>query len=130
MSDTPFSFPPATTPEPHWVDLCGVDELQVGVGRHIRMDTVELAVFKLADGTICVIDDCCPHAGASLAHGHVENDEVICPRHAWFFNLKTGRMPDSNLFYVPTFAVEIKNGRVLTDISRPIPMEPMEPPAE
>lgn len=127
MSDTPFSFPPATTPEPRWVDLCGVDELQVGIGRQIRMETLELAVFKLADGTICVLDDCCPHAGASLARGHVEDGNVICPRHAWFFDLKTGRMPDSKLFYVPTFAVRIAYGRIWADISRPIPVEPVEP---
>ena len=127
MTDIPFSFPPATTPAPRWVDLCAVAELQVGIGRQFRIDTLELALFKLPDGTICAIDDCCPHAGASLARGHVDAGHVTCPRHAWQFDLKSGRMPDSKLFYVPTFAVQIKSHRVLVDISRPIPLEPLEP---
>lgn len=131
--DSLFSVPVARTPEPYWLDLCALEDLQVGVGMQVRLPAnsnypgVNIAVFKLHDGTVSVIEDACPHAGASLAHGSLEGNCVICPRHAWYFDLKSGRMPDSNIEQVARFAVKLEAGRVLADISRPIPIEPQAP---
>jgi nitrite reductase (NADH) small subunit len=128
MSSGPFEFAPAHDPAPRWVDLYALDELQVNVGIQVRLEQLWLAVFKLPDGTVCVVDDQCPHAGASLHRGHVDEDGcVICPRHAWHFDLKTGRMPDSSIEHLPTYAVRLENGRVLADISRPRPVPPVDP---
>lgn len=44
------------------------------------------------DGQVYAIEDACNHAGASLAEGWLEGRCVICPMHAYAFDLKTGAL--------------------------------------
>ncbi len=76
-----------------WVSLCRLDELEEGQGRYVEVDGFKLAVFLNA-GEVSVMDNTCPHAGASLASGFVEQGCVVCPLHLWAFNLRTGELPD------------------------------------
>jgi nitrite reductase/ring-hydroxylating ferredoxin subunit len=45
-----------------------------------------------ADGHVYAIEDACNHAGASLAEGWLEGRCVICPMHAYVFELSTGKL--------------------------------------
>lgn len=45
-----------------------------------------------ADGEVYAIEDACNHAGASLAEGWIEGDCVVCPMHAYHFELRTGKL--------------------------------------
>ncbi len=41
------------------------------------------------------IEDKCPHSMASLSDGKINNfNEIVCPLHAYCYNLKTGREKD------------------------------------
>lgn len=44
------------------------------------------------DGEVFAIEDACNHAGASLAEGWLEGECVVCPMHAYVFELRTGRL--------------------------------------
>jgi len=44
------------------------------------------------DGEVFAVEDACNHAGASLAEGWLEGDCVVCPMHAYVFELRTGRL--------------------------------------
>ena len=44
------------------------------------------------DGEVYAIEDACNHAGASLAEGWLEDKCVVCPMHAYAFELKTGKL--------------------------------------
>ncbi len=44
------------------------------------------------DGEVLAIEDACNHAGASLAEGWLEGDCVVCPMHAYVFELRTGKL--------------------------------------
>ena len=44
------------------------------------------------DGEVFAMEDACNHAGASLAEGWLEGDCVVCPMHAYCFELRTGRL--------------------------------------
>jgi len=44
------------------------------------------------DGEVFAMEDACNHAGASLAEGWLEGDCVVCPMHAYVFELRTGRL--------------------------------------
>jgi nitrite reductase/ring-hydroxylating ferredoxin subunit len=60
----------------------------------------ELREFALEGGrTICVANDggrysavagLCPHVGAPLAQGDIEDGKVVCPWHGWEFQLSDG----------------------------------------
>lgn len=45
-----------------------------------------------SNGEVFAIEDACNHAGASLAEGRVEGDCVVCPMHAYVFELRTGKL--------------------------------------
>jgi nitrite reductase/ring-hydroxylating ferredoxin subunit len=74
-----------------WTSLCTLDELTEGTGKYVEVDGFKLGVF-LFQGNISVLDSTCPHAGANLANGFVEDGCAICPRHYWAFELSTGQL--------------------------------------
>lgn len=84
------SLTPALTPvsvkRPHWVLLCRRDALQVPrtLKRHEVYGAGIVAYTDDAD-ELHVIDEACPHRGASLAGGSVRDGCVVCPYHgqAW-----------------------------------------------
>lgn len=71
-----------------------VGEIPEGEGRCFEVAGRMIAVF-LVGGEYSAIYDTCPHMGASLATGYVENGEVTCPWHAWRFCVKNGTWLDN-----------------------------------
>lgn len=49
-----------------------------------------LALFRSEDGSLGLVAERCPHRGAALSYGMVEDDSIRCPYHAWKFD-KSGR---------------------------------------
>jgi phenylpropionate dioxygenase-like ring-hydroxylating dioxygenase large terminal subunit len=49
---------------------------------------IELAVFRKSDGRVAALSAYCPHMGAHLAEGQVDNDQLRCFFHNWCFNDK------------------------------------------
>lgn len=66
-----------------------VTDIPEGEARAFAVEERLVAVFH-DQGEFTAINDACPHAGASLASGHVEQGAVICPWHAWRFSVKDG----------------------------------------
>jgi len=52
-----------------------------------------LALFRSEDGNLGLVAERCPHRGAALSYGMVEDDGIRCPYHAWKFN-KQGQCID------------------------------------
>lgn len=71
-----------------------VGEIPAGEGRAFQVEGRMVAVFYV-DGAYTAIDDTCPHMGASLSTGYVENGAVMCPWHAWRFCTKNGTWLDN-----------------------------------
>ncbi len=51
----------------------------------------EKAVAVLADGSIVVLPDSCPHDGGLISDGFVEENRIVCARHGWEFDGHTGQ---------------------------------------
>ncbi|MEQ8926543.1 MAG: Rieske 2Fe-2S domain-containing protein [Fulvivirga sp.] len=74
-------------------------------------DTV-LCGVRLED-KIYVTSNKCPHSGASLNEGSVNNfGEIICPLHSYRFNLLDGREANSNCSDLEIYPVRIKEDGV------------------
>lgn len=59
----------------------------------------------------------CPHQGALLAEGRIEDGALRCPGHGWQFDCKTGERrghPEVRLESVP---IEVRDGAVFADVS-------------
>ena len=67
-----------------------LDDFREGRGAAVRLDDKRVAIFKIG-GRLHAIQDSCPHMGASLADGRVEQGAVVCHWHGWRFDLKSGQ---------------------------------------
>ena len=74
--------------------VCKTHELRQGEGKTVVVGNNKMVAVFLVNGEYFAIDDVCPHMGASLAGGHVENGIVTCPWHAWRFRLADGVWAD------------------------------------
>ncbi len=61
------------------------------------------------------VQSSCPHAGATLEPGAITDDDaIICPFHAWCFDLKSGKLTtNSNAGQLKTYPIEIREGNVV-----------------
>ena len=71
-----------------------VGEIPLGQGKTCVVGEKLVAVFNLA-GRYYAINDLCPHMGASLADGQVEDGVVACPWHAWRYRVTDGTWCDN-----------------------------------
>lgn len=79
---------------PQFQTVARVGEIPAGEGRAFEVAGRMIAVFFVNDRYTAIYDTC-PHMGASLATGYVENGGVMCPWHAWRFCIETGRWLDN-----------------------------------
>jgi nitrite reductase (NADH) small subunit/3-phenylpropionate/trans-cinnamate dioxygenase ferredoxin subunit len=101
--------------------VCRVGELAEGEGRTVEVGNKLVAVFRTADGYFA-IDDLCPHMGASLSGGYVENGIVTCPWHAWRFRLADGAWADCPRIKIGCYPVRVEGDEVQVQVEeRPKP---------
>ena len=82
-------------------------DVPVGSSRAFNVGTKAIAVFHQPEDVWLAIDDYCPHMGASLAEGTVENGIVECPWHGWQFRLSDGTWVNSPKLKIGCYAVRI-----------------------
>ncbi|MCH5374237.1 MAG: Rieske 2Fe-2S domain-containing protein, partial [Planctomycetes bacterium] len=70
-----------------------------------------VAIFNIG-GEYFAINDLCPHQGASLAGGHVEDGVVSCPWHAWRFRVTDGTWCDNPRIKTDSYPVRVVNGQI------------------
>lgn len=87
--------------------VCKVGDIAEGEGTTLKVGTKLVALFR-HNGQYFAIDDSCPHMGASLSGGHVEDGIVTCPWHAWRFRLRDGVWADSPRVKIGCYAVRIE----------------------
>jgi len=109
----------STPPDLEYVGVAEIGDIPEGQGRAFAVAGRMIAVF-LADGEYFAIDDFCPHQGASLAEGYVENHCVACPWHHWRFSVEDGRWLDSPRIKVDSFAVRVV-GQTIQVSTTPVP---------
>ncbi|HEY6133678.1 MAG TPA: Rieske 2Fe-2S domain-containing protein [Rubrivivax sp.] len=69
----------------HWTPVCLLEEVSEPDGNPVkaRVFGEDLVVFRDSDGRVGVMDEHCPHRGASLALGRNEEGGLRCLYHGW-----------------------------------------------
>ncbi len=98
-----------------FVKVANVADVPPGAAHTVILQGRELALFHV-EGEFYCIDNYCPHNGGPLADGYVNGDVVMCPWHAWEFNVRTGQLVHSPRVCVTTYPCRVEAGEVLVDI--------------
>jgi nitrite reductase (NADH) small subunit/3-phenylpropionate/trans-cinnamate dioxygenase ferredoxin subunit len=101
--------------------VCRLGELTEGEGKTVIVADKVVAVFRCG-AEVHAIDDLCPHMGASLAGGAVEDGIVTCPWHAWRFRLADGAWADNPRIKIGRYAVRLVGDEVQVEVP-PAPEE-------
>ncbi|HEV3259649.1 MAG TPA: nitrite reductase small subunit NirD [Gemmataceae bacterium] len=101
---------------PGFQTVCRVGELAEGEGRVVEVDQKLVAVFR-AGGCYFAIDDVCPHMGASLSDGYVEDGIVTCPWHAWRFRLADGAWADNPRIKIGCYPVRVVDEAIQVQVA-------------
>lgn len=100
---------------PQFHKVCRADEVKSGEGKTVVVGHKLIAVFREGDH-FQAIDDACPHMGASLAGGHLEDGIVTCPWHAWRFRLCDGVWADNPRIKIGHYPVKVEDGAILIEL--------------
>jgi nitrite reductase (NADH) small subunit len=88
-----------------------VGDIQEGHAHAVPINGRMVAVF-LHKGEYYAIDDFCPHMGASLAGGYMEEGVVTCPWHAWRFSIRDGTWCDNPKVKIDSFSVRVEGDEI------------------
>ena len=80
------------------IRVCRMQELPPGARRVVVIDDNEEALVLNVEGTVYALSNICPHEGAALERGIVDDGVLYCPLHRWGFVLFSGvSLDDANL---------------------------------
>ena len=90
-----------------FITVAKVGAIPEGEGGTFAIGDKLVAVFNRG-GTFHAIDDLCPHMGASLGAGQVDEEgAVVCPWHAWRFDICDGTWRDNPRLKIPAYTVRV-----------------------
>jgi nitrite reductase (NADH) small subunit/3-phenylpropionate/trans-cinnamate dioxygenase ferredoxin subunit len=90
----------------NFVTVAKVGAIPEGQGMTVALGERLVAIFN-SDGQYFAIDDICPHMGASLGAGEVDQGVVTCPWHAWRFKVCDGTWADSPKIKIDSYEVRV-----------------------
>ncbi len=100
-----------------WHRVATLAETPPGSCRTVRAGGRALALVN-DGGEIRALDDTCPHEGGSLGRGTVHRGQLICPLHAWVFDVRTGTCRGMPGVAVSCYATRIRGGAIEVEIPR------------
>jgi nitrite reductase/ring-hydroxylating ferredoxin subunit len=103
-----------TAAETRLEDVCSLAELQEQGVRVASAGGHTIALFWV-DGQVYAVDNRCPHMGFPMSRGTVADGILTCHWHHAKFELAGGCTFDPFADDLPTFSVQVADGRVLVD---------------
>jgi len=104
------------TVEGNLVRICNVGEAPAEghVGEY-SAGKLTVCLAKL-NGKLSALDNECPHHGGPLGEGTIEDGKVVCPWHAYAFDLTTGLCAELPREHVRVYEVTVTGDDVLVKV--------------
>jgi nitrite reductase/ring-hydroxylating ferredoxin subunit len=90
-------------------------DVPAGTGRVMEAGGRALAVFNIG-GTFYAIDNECSHRGGPLGDGDLEGTVVVCPWHAWRWDVTTGANVNNPAVKVGCYPITERDGSLFVDL--------------
>ena len=95
-----------------FVTVARVGAIPEGQGATFAVGDRLVAVFN-RKGSYFAIDDLCPHMGASLGAGQLDEEGIVtCPWHAWRFDVNDGTWCDNRRLKIGAFQVRVEDDEI------------------
>ena len=89
-------------------------ELAPGTARMVEVNGKEVAIYNV-DGKVYATTNICPHQGGPMAEGMIEGMTVVCPWHAWAFDICSGVSPVNPRAKLETYAVRVEGQDIFVE---------------
>jgi len=104
-----------------FVPVAKVGSIVEGEGESFLIGEQMVAVF-LHEGEYFAINDLCPHMGASLGAGCLDEEgAVTCPWHAWRFDVRDGAWRDNPTLRTDVYDVRVEGDEIQVRLGEPHP---------
>lgn len=90
-------------------NLGSVERIPLGEGREYEVAGETIAIFRERQGALYAVQAQCPHRAGALADGIVGAGKVICPLHAFKFELATGAPLGHDCGPLKTYVVKMND---------------------
>jgi len=90
-------------------------DVPIGEGCVVEAEGKTLALFNV-DGAFYALENACAHRGGPLGEGDLDGAAVVCPWHAWRWDVKTGANANNPAVKMPCFPVSLDDGRVFVEL--------------
>jgi nitrite reductase (NADH) small subunit len=95
-----------------FVKICSQAEIPAaGMVNELVVDGRALCVANV-DGAVCVLDGTCPHEGGPLGEGSIEGGKLVCPWHAYAFDVTTGSTDEDPDVKADVLEAKVENGEL------------------
>lgn len=83
-----------------------------GEGRAYAVAGLQIAVFRMTDGSLRATDAVCPHKSGPLADGQFDLGQVVCPLHQYAFRFVDGTCSSAGIDAVQIYRAEDRDGQI------------------
>jgi nitrite reductase/ring-hydroxylating ferredoxin subunit len=95
--------------------VADVGELADGQAMVVDVAGRTIALFNVG-GTFYAMDNACAHRGGPLGEGDLEGRLVICPWHAWRWDVTTGRNANNPAVTMTCYPVRVEPGGIFLEL--------------
>jgi nitrite reductase/ring-hydroxylating ferredoxin subunit len=97
------------------VKIAELGEIGEGQARVVDVEGRTLALFNVS-GTYYAMDNACAHRGGPLGEGDLEGPIVMCPWHAWRWDVTTGRNANNPAVTMACYPVHVEGTSVFVEL--------------
>jgi len=97
------------------IRLANVVDIPAGSTREARLDGATYAICNTG-GQFYVVSGDCPHRDGPLGHGALHGHTLVCPWHAWEFDIRTGDCDVGPDCRIGTYPVKIDDGGIYIEV--------------
>jgi nitrite reductase (NADH) small subunit len=99
-----------------FVRICSQAEIPAnGTVKEFIVEGRALCVGNV-EGRVCVLDGTCPHEGGPLGEGSIDGGKIVCPWHAYAFDVTTGTTDEDPEIKADVLEAKVENGELLAKV--------------
>jgi len=98
-----------------FIRAMAASDLAPGQCAEANVGGTPVAIYNVG-GTFYATSNTCLHRGGPLGQGMLDGTAVMCPWHAWSWDVTTGDNVANAELRIPTYEVKVEDGHVLVRV--------------